>query len=103
MAHREKEEFFAIDIDDEGLLVSSPNEVKQFFSATVWDDIVTLLKEHKAFLHSQLRKAETLPKVRGIQFSIDEVDAMLNMKARLLGAIEEQKRVAEQKQEQKDK
>lgn len=100
---RDKERFFAIDLDDEVKLNSSPRQVEKFAESSVWQDMVTLLREHKSFLHAQLRQAEDMPKVRGIQYSLDEIDEMLRLPQRLIGAIEEQKRTEQKKQEQESK
>lgn len=83
---------------DDQPLRASVNEIQSFMEDNpVWTDMKEWMGERKELLKQQLRQADTMEDVRGIQRALDQIDDLILLPQRFLQEQKEEQRIQKQK------
>lgn len=72
-------------------LKSSIKEIEAFKESFVWKDMADWIEERKDYLSGQLRKADSMKEVRGIQQALDQLDDILDLPDMFIEQLEAEK------------
>ena len=79
MAHNKEAEKAFDRHEDDDALRASVNEYENFMDTTVWSDMKMTIEDRIDILQRNLEVAENLDEVRGYQYAIAEMRAMLQL------------------------